>query len=224
MSPAPLAHPLLTGRRVAHGFGLRGSAAPPGIRRPRQVHGAGVVDADQCGGPEPPAADAVVCAAAGVPVGILTADCVPILLASSRGSAVAAIHAGWRGLARGVVAAGVDALRGAALDEPELVAAIGPHIGPCCYEVDDPVLDALSPRFARDLEGALRPARAGHALLDLGALVRLALVTAGLAASAVGALPDACTRCDRERFHSYRRDGPRAGRLVHFIAARSREG
>jgi hypothetical protein len=119
-----------------------------------------------------------------------------------------------------VIAAGIGALRAESEGEARLVAVIGPHIGGCCYEVDEPVLEALEPIFGRDLTAALRPARPGHVWLDLGRLARAALLRAGLAPSALGQLPGACTRCDPVRFHSYRREGPAAGRLHHFIAAR----
>jgi copper oxidase (laccase) domain-containing protein len=117
-----------------------------------------------------------------------------------------------------VIPAAVGALATRAGDPSRLVAAIGPHIGACCYEVDAPVLLALRPRFGAALEAALTPSRPGHQQLDLLSLCRTALLGAGLAPGAIGAIPDACTRCDGKRFHSYRRDGPRAGRLVHWIA------
>jgi YfiH family protein len=222
----PLVEPGLVASAPCHGFGLRGTPEPAGLARPRQVHGAAVARAADClKRGERPAADVVVAATPGVPVGVLTADCVPLLLASRAGNAVAAVHAGWRGLAAGVVAAGVEALASAAGVGPEqLLAAIGPHIGPCCYEVDDAVLDALAARHEQALERALRPARAGHAMLDLGALVGEALERAGVPQPAVGRAAASCTCCDSRRFHSYRRDGIRAGRLVHFIAASALEG
>jgi YfiH family protein len=215
-----LRHPLLDAARVEHGFGVRGLAPPPGLRRPQQVHGARVVLAADCAGAQAPSADAVVSALPGVPVGVVTADCVPILVATEAGDAVAAIHAGWRGLACGVIAAAIEALRAEAGGAQGLVAAIGPHIGACCYEVDEPVLEALAPAFGGELGAALRPARPGHAWLDLGLLARTALLRAGLSPGALGLLPRACTRCDSVRFHSYRREGAAAGRLHHYIAAR----
>lgn len=217
MSAGFLRHPVLEVGGVEHGFGQRGVAAPPGVRRPRQVHGAAVVSAAACGSEPPAEADAVLCLEPGGAVGVITADCVPILAASADGRAVLAIHAGWRGLAQGVIEAGIGALRGAAGDG--IVAAIGPHVGPCCYEVDAPVLDALSRRYADSLAAALRPSRPGRAWLDLGRLARAALAAAGLASDAIGTLAGACTACDCERFHSYRRDGPRSGRLHHFVRA-----
>lgn len=214
-----LCHALLEARGVAHGFGLRTTPAPDGLLRPRQVHGCAVVSAAACRAQPAPEADGVVSVEPGVAVGVVTADCVPILLGSPSGAVVAALHAGWRGLARGVIDAGIDALR-QHVPAADLVAIAGPHIGACCYEVDAPVLEQLEARFDRDLGPALRPARAGHAHLDLGVLVACALDRAGLRAEAVGSFAGACTRCDSERFHSYRRDGPRAGRLFHWICAR----
>jgi YfiH family protein len=208
-------HPLLRACGVPHGFGTRADAPPTGLLRPRQVHGAAVARAEDCAaGVE---ADAVVAATAGQPIGVVTADCVPILAASADGRAVAAIHAGWRGLAAGVIGAGIDALRRAA-PRAAVSAVIGPHIGLCCYEIDAPVLDALR-YFDADLDAATIASRPGHRRLDLGALSRAALLRAGVSRDAIGAVAGACTRCDVDRFHSHRRDGSRAGRLVHWIAA-----
>lgn len=212
-----LEHPLLAAAGVRHGFGLRTSPTLPGVRRPVQVHGATVVRADVAG--ELGEADAALSTRPGVAVGVVTADCVPVLVAA--GGAVAAVHAGWRGLAGGVIPRALEALREAA-PGAEAVAAVGPCIGACCYEVDAPVLDALRLRFGAALDGALRPARPGHALLDLTALALAALVAAGLAPARVGALAGACTRCDAARFHSFRRDGASAGRLLSWIEAPAR--
>lgn len=212
-----LTQPLLAQAGIRHGFGTRGTPEPEGLLRPRQVHGCDVVTAAECRRAPCPEADAVVSIESGVAVGVVTADCVPVLLASEDGRAVAAVHAGWRGLACGILARGVDALRQGCGDQ-RILAAIGPCIGGCCYEVDVPVLDALEARCG-PLGAVTRRSRPGHALLDLGALVGSELGRLGLAQSDVARLPDACTHCDPVRFHSYRRDGARAGRLVHFVAA-----
>lgn len=216
-----LTHPLLTSRKIEHGFGLRGEREPAGVLRPQQVHGTHVVTAAECRGKPSPEADAVVSNEAGVSVAVVTADCVPILLATDDGRSVAAVHAGWRGLAAGVVTQSLAALRQHHSSGVQLVAAIGPHIGPCCYEVDAPVIDAMLQAFGRDAEPALQRARRGHAQLDLGMLVTYALEREGVHRCAIGRVRDACTRCDAIRFHSYRRDGPRSGRLLHHIAARA---
>ena len=198
---------------VRHGFGTRDSGAPSGVRCPRQVHGTGVAVVHE---PEPRElgeADAVVCDHPEVLIGIVTADCVPILVASRDGRAVAAIHGGWRGLAAGVVDAGVAALR--ELTRGELVAAIGPHVGPCCYEVDEPVLQRLGERFSNVLDDATRPARPGHVWLDLGVIAQAALRHAEV--SAIERLPGTCTACPGAPFFSVRRDGADTGRQVHWI-------
>jgi len=216
----PLRHALLSELGVDHGFGLRGCAELADLRRPRQVHGVAVVSAEQCAGNDPaPEADAVVSEAVGVRIAVVTADCLPILLAGDRGRAVAAIHAGWRGLASGVVDAGLTALRERLGRSEGITAVIGPHIGKCCYEVDEPVLSALAQRFSGVLTRASTRTRPGHAQIDLGLIAREALRAAGVERERIGLLEGACTACDAERFYSYRRDGPETGRLVHFISA-----
>jgi YfiH family protein len=214
-----LRDPLLEPRSARHAFAVSDSQEPRGLARPRQVHGVAVVRAEQCGaGGAAPEADAVVSTTPGLGVAVVTADCVPLLLATRDGSCVAAVHAGWRGLAQGAVEVAVAALAEAAgVLAEEVAAAIGPHAGPCCYEVDGPVLDALAERHGAALGRATRPARPGHALLDLGELARSALLRSGVPDAQVGRAAVACTCCDPRRFASYRREGPRAGRLVHFI-------
>ena len=219
----PLRHALLSNIGVDHGFGLRGLAELAGLRCPRQVHGVAVATAQQCAGQDPPPeADAVVSEQIGVRVAVVTADCLPILLAGDRGRVVAAVHAGWRGLAGGVIGACLAALRERLGKSEGVAAVIGPHIGKCCYEVDEPVLGAFEERFSETLPRALRQTRPGHAQLDLGLLAREALRAEGVESDRIGFLAGACTACDAERFYSYRRDGPETGRLVHFIAAGTR--
>ncbi len=216
-----LRDPLLDVRAFDHGFAVRDATVPSGLVRARQVHGAAVVRAEDCDAEAPPEADAVISSTRGVGAAIVTADCVPVLLATSDGRHVAAVHAGWRGLACGVVERGVEELSRAAAAGPEaLVAGIGPHAGPCCYEVDAPVLDALSARHRDALARAARPVRSGHALLDLGLLARAALVRSGVREDHIGRAGVACTCCDPRRFASYRRDGPSAGRLLHYVLPR----
>lgn len=213
-----LEDPLLAARGAAHGFGVRGAAEPAGLARPRQVHGSAVVRAHAAGVPLGDA-DAVWTDAPGVAVGVVTADCVPVLLAAEGARVVAAVHAGWRGLAAGVIGAALAELRRAGA--PALAAAVGPCIGPCCYEVDEPVLECLRERFGGELDEHSHATRPGHARIDLGGLARVELAAA-LGRAAVSARASACTRCDALRFESYRRDGARAGRLVHWIRARPR--
>jgi hypothetical protein len=215
-----LTDPLLLEWKVEHGFGLRGSPEPERLARPCQVHGTAVARADAQGELQPGEADAVWTDAPGLAVGVVTADCVPILMGVRGGVRVVAVHAGWKGLAQGVIGAGVSALR-AGSDET-VRAAIGPHVGLCCYEVDAPVLGPLRRRFGDDLDVAQVTTGSDRARVDLGALARRALECAGVPRAAIGTAAVACTRCDAERFHSYRRDGARAGRLLHFVRAGNR--
>jgi YfiH family protein len=193
---------------IEHGFGLLGSAeaAPPGVALARQVHGVALLRAPFKGRPD---ADALWSVAPGAAVGVVTADCVPILIADAERRFVCAIHAGWRGSAARIAARTVRALAQAMRVPPgEWVAAIGPHIGPCCYEVDEPVLAAIPER------SVFRPVRPGHAMLDLFALNRLQLVGAGVPALRIERV-GGCTACDPTRYASYRRDGT-GGRMLHF--------
>ncbi len=208
-----LRHPAL---RAAHGFGTRGAREPTHWLRPRQVHGARVAVVEHPGTGILGDADAVVSAAAGAVVGVVTADCVPILVVQA--GAVAAIHAGWRGLAVGVVHAAIAALDGAAGFAPDRTAVIGPHICARHYEIDAPVRDALAPDYSAALDAALTPTRPGHWRLDLQALTRDALRRAGFAAGQIFALSDTCTFGDSRRFASRRRDGVGGERLVHWVA------
>ena len=129
---------------------------------------------------------------------LLTADCLPIAIvrADQRRPAVVILHAGWRGLLAGLVAAGVRALGGGGL-----AAVIGPSIGPCCYEVGDEVASPFREAFGDDVVVEAR--------LDLWTAAERALRAAGV--GRVDRL-DLCTSCDPERFFSHRRDGVRTGR------------
>lgn len=211
--PESLCDPVLEAIGVRHGFGVRGSHPPESTRFPRQVHGVAVVSGESLGGPVE--ADAVTSGTPGLPVGVVTADCVPILVASGEGDRVVAIHAGWRGLAAGVIEAGLAA---SSVGPDRLLAAVGPAARGCCYEVDEPVAEALRGRYAGLLEGPLVAGRAGHYQLDLPALAARVLASAGLAPDRIGLAHCLCTICTPgPRFESFRRDGPAAGRLRHFI-------
>ncbi|MBI2394632.1 MAG: peptidoglycan editing factor PgeF [Deltaproteobacteria bacterium] len=150
--------------------------------------------------------------AAHLAVGVRTADCVPILVHDQVTGGVAAIHAGWRGVVSGVVSAAVAQLAIRARGSKGLVAAIGPCIGPCCFEIGDEVVGALLGSVP-DESIILRDRERPHA--DLRRAVRLQLGALGV--SEVEDVPG-CTRCDAERFYSHRRDGARSGRLLAAIA------
>jgi YfiH family protein len=168
-----------------------------------QVHGTRVaVLPSRSEGP----ADAAVAFERGPVCAVLVADCLPVFLASRSGDRVGIAHAGWRGLAAGVVEATVAALGG---DPADLVAWLGPSIGRDAFEVGSEVRDAFD---ARDdgASAAIRPGRGGRWLADLPALARRRLAAAGILAVTGGGH---CTHSDAARFYSYRRDGA-TGRMA----------
>lgn len=182
-----------------------------------QVHGCTVVAAADALRARP-AADAIVSPRGGEAILIRIADCVPVLLADPRTGAVAAVHAGWRGVVAEVVPAAVEAMKARGSDPSELRAAVGPCISAACFEIGPEVADALS---AVGLASCvLAPGIHGprhHADLVRG--VRVQLERCGLAAAHIDAEPP-CTYAERARFHSYRRDGVASGRLAAIIAPR----
>jgi YfiH family protein len=184
----------------------------------RQVHGRSVLQVAPDGSGLRPAAglveaDAIVSTDPSRAILVHVADCVPILLADRRGRAVAAVHAGWRGTAAGVAGAAVAALARHGIEPADLVAAIGPSIGPCCYQVDAPVRQAFATFpaagwFTVDDEDRWR--------LDLWRANGEQLVAAGLSAAAIHQAR-LCTRDHPDLCHSYRRDGAGAGRQAAAI-------
>ncbi len=185
----------------------------------RQIHGARVVRvgmADAAPGAPIHEADAAVTTEAGVACVVQAADCLPVLLAVPGGRAVAAVHAGWRGLAAGVVEATVAALCDAATCAPgEVVAWLGACIGPDAFEVGADVLIAFGavPDLERDGAGRFQPKGDAKWLADLPGLARDRLSGAGVAHVSGGA---GCTVSDPSRFFSYRRDGV-TGRMAGAV-------
>ncbi|HVH41293.1 MAG TPA: polyphenol oxidase family protein [Labilithrix sp.] len=195
------------------------------LHQAMQVHGSTVLVA----GGDPTAtlaldADALVAEpGTGHAVAVRVADCVPVLVADPRSGRVAAAHAGWRGAVAGVIHASVRRLveGPGAGSTSSFVAAIGPSIGPCCFEVGSDVGDRIAKASTPDV--VVR--RDGEKVfVDLRLAVRAQLRSLGLADDAIEDVPgrgrDGCTRCDRERFYSYRRDGDASGRLLAVIVAR----
>jgi hypothetical protein len=170
-----------------------------------QVHGTRVVDAGP--GVDPPEADASVAGRPGIVCVVLTADCLPVLFCARDGTRVAAAHAGWRGLANGVLEATVRAL-----DRPpgEVLAWLGPGIGPDAYEVGPEVREDFVSADPRAADAFARGRPGDRWLADMYTLARLRLAGAGVTAVYGGGL---CTFRDRKRFFSYRRDGA-TGRMA----------
>jgi YfiH family protein len=152
--------------------------------------------------------DGLFTEASGLALAVVTADCVPVLLAASSGR-IAAAHAGWRGIAGGVLAATLKAAAGG--PEERWTAWIGPAIGACCYEVGEEVAEQVVAASAPEVA---RVGAAGKPHLDLARAVRIQLERLGV--REVIEVP-ACTRCDSESLWSYRRDGRGAGRNLAYI-------
>lgn len=173
----------------------------------QQVHSVAVAEADGAEGI--PEADASVARRAGTVCAVLTADCLPLLLCDRQATVVGAAHAGWRGLAGGVIEAAVAAM---AVPAADLLAWLGPAIGPQSFEVGGEVREVF---LAHDVAAvaAFAPHGAGKWLADLYALARLRLVALGVEQVYGGGL---CTYRDSERFYSYRRDGV-TGRIASLV-------
>jgi YfiH family protein len=182
-----------------------------------QVHGAesAVVDAAHRGSTVG-GVDILASRDPGVVLAMHAADCVPLLLADPVRHAVAAVHTGWRGTAAGATLAAVRAMREAfGTRVGDLIAAVGPAIGPCCYEVDEPVRRAFA--SWPWLDAVFTPAAGGRWMLDLWESNRRQLDAAGLRPAAVH-VARVCSSCHAELFYSHRRDR-RTGRMAGLIAA-----
>jgi YfiH family protein len=179
-----------------------------------QVHGAAVVDAAAgIHGEAPVEADGSIAVGPGVVCAIQVADCLPVLFCNAAGSMVGAAHAGWRGLAAGVLENTVARMQRAGADD-EILAWLGPAIGPQKFEVGAEVRQAFMARdAAADRAFAPVEAREGKYLADIYLLARLALARAGVQRVSGGGL---CTVSDSQRFYSFRRDGV-TGRMAALV-------
>jgi YfiH family protein len=202
--------------RAARALGV----APERVHYLSQVHGTGACVVDASSDREltlRTEGDITLSTSPLVACGVRSADCVTVLVGCRRTGAVAAIHSGWRGTAANVAAHGVEALRELIGGPPDAVAAIGPHIERCCFEVDEDVaaeLSGCSSLGARAIERA-----DGRARVDLRAIVRAQLEAAGVSGAAIDDV-HGCTVCDAERFYSFRRDKDESGRMLAAIVAR----
>jgi len=176
----------------------------------RQVHGTGIrrFDAADTSAPE---ADAAITSIPGVVLAILSADCLPVVLAARDGREIAAAHAGWRGLASGVLERALEAMHTPA---QAVMAWLGPAAGAQAYEVGQDVLAAFTTRDP-DAAAAFVPTRPGHWRADLYALARQRLLAAGVGAGQIFS-DRLCTLSDPQRFYSHRRDA-RTGRMATLV-------
>lgn len=213
----------------AHGESWRAALAavggtPERFVRIKQVHGDVVHivhrrDGEPVIGPPVPEADAVIANVPGLVICVQVADCVPLLMADRRTGAVAAVHAGWRGTCAGIAATTVRAFaREFDGDPADLVVAVGPSIGRCCYEVGPEVQDAFRQAGASeaDLAAWCSPGTGGRAWLDLWRVNYDQLVAAGVRADDIH-LSRLCTKSHLAWFDSYRAEGADAGRMAALI-------
>jgi YfiH family protein len=179
-----------------------------------QVHGTRIITVNA---PEevqtlrnsPPAADGLITGCPDIVLGVKLADCVPVLLVSPRKRTAAAVHAGWKGTVQGIAfQAAVELMKQSGVNPDELHAAIGPSIGPCCFEVQEDVA-AHFPEFCKREVG-------DRWLVDLWKTNELQLLNAGLKPEHVH-VSRMCTVCDNEHFFSHRRDKGKTGRMVAFV-------
>ncbi len=210
-------------RRLLAALGLAGRE----FVTARQVHGSHLMVVS---GPREAAAvaaapaDGLLTASSAVALAILTADCLPVLLVDPRRSAVAAVHSGWRGTVQRIAGRAVRRMTEEFGSAPaDLRVAIGPGIGPCCYEVDWPVLEQVAAAFPGAEDTLITPVRKGRALFDLRAAVLYDLKETGVPGENVTVVEE-CTACQAEWFFSYRRDGQSTGRMAAVIGLREGTG
>ena len=198
---------------LVHGFGTRVSQAWPGahpLAVVRQIHSADVVVVDAAG--EYGQADALVTNQPGFLISIRTADCVPALIVDPATHTVAAVHAGWRGTAAEILPRTLDKMsRHFGTRAADVLVAIGPAIGQCCFEVGPEVAAQFQRWFPErnDLSEKTK--------IDLRETNLRQLTAAGISPGSVAIAVDECTRCNADRFHSWRRDAAGAGRMVSAI-------
>jgi YfiH family protein len=202
---------------VAEAFGI----GPDRLVTVNQVHGETIVNVDDRNyrSMKTVQADALLTGARGIAIGVETADCVPVLLVDPLTPAVGAVHAGWRSTVKKIVRKAVTTMRDEFGSDPSrMIAAIGPAIGPECYEVDEPVMGPVREAFSfwKEISSPRGNDRWG---LDLVKLNRIELVQAGLSEGNIHSL-GLCTSCRRDLFYSFRAEG-RTGRMLSVIMIKS---
>lgn len=193
---------------------------PANLLRAKQVHGRHVLIFDITADHEPGLreADAIVSDVGETACAVQVADCVPILITGGS-SVVAAVHAGWRGTAAGVAAEAIRAMVHLGADPSTMVAALGPSIGPCCYQVDARVRDVFQrSAYGTEADEAFTADGDGHWRLDVSRINRRILERAGVAPDNIHEAR-LCTACDPGRFYSYRAEGAGTGRLIAGIVS-----
>jgi YfiH family protein len=186
------------------------------VARLSQVHGNKVHTTSSDSPESRPTGDGLVTAVRGIAVAVFTADCVPIIMIDPNAGVAAALHAGWRGTLANIAAEGVRAMVNLGATAQQILAALGPSIGPCCFEVGSEVADQFF-HLLPDSSAFSHSGNAGKVYLDLRAIIRLQLGRAGLAPTAISDVGP-CTRCANDRFFSRRgAGGVTTGLQMSFI-------
>ncbi len=204
---------------LEHGFGTSLSSnwpPDPSYVNLRQTHSNIVIKASQGAQGVLGEGDGLTTNQPGIWIGVRTADCAPLILADPVHRAVAAVHAGWRGTVGGIAAEAIEMMRDSFGTAPsDVVAAVGPAIAPCCFEVGAEVAQEFRPWWPErtDLDR--------KTMIDMPGTLFRQLIEAGLTAAKIDLSP-ACTHCGADRFHSFRRDREAAGRMVSAVRIRAR--
>lgn len=201
-------------RRAAVTLGVE----PVRLACPHQVHSPDIVTVDAPFPGKRPEADGIVTATPGLAIGVLTADCGPVLFADAEARVVGAAHAGWKGALTGVLENTIAAMEGLGASRECITAVLGPTISQESYEVGPEFVDRLTKAEPADERWFVPSQRPGHAMFDLAGYIVDRLTAAGVTASSLGH----CTYVDEERFFSYRRATHRGetdyGRQISAIA------
>lgn len=215
-SPSQATSTLLSKYSIKHGFTGTQGKVPEHVHFGRQVHGVDILIADkQANGPdvqEREAADGIWTAESGVCVGVKTADCLPVLFATTDGTLIAAVHAGWRGLVAGILPRAVQLLlkQNPQITASSLLACVGPAISREAFEVGPEVIAATAASsFVLDADARALTISKGQGdrwHLDLAVAAALQLITQGLAPQNIEVI-QACTKTLESEWHSYRREG-----------------
>jgi YfiH family protein len=198
---------------LAETFGV----SPDRVVTVNQVHGDAIVTVDSRNyqNSKSAQADAIITRVPDIAIGVETADCVPVLLFDPGSHAIAAVHAGWRSTVKKIVQKTVRKMHEEFGSDPaRMIAAIGPAIGPECYEVDEPVMGPVREAFSF-WQDVAKPRGTGRWSLDLVKLNALELAGAGLAQGNIHSL-GFCTSCRKDLFYSFRAEG-RTGRMLSAI-------
>lgn len=191
---------------------------------PRQTHSArvAVIDTVPVNRESLEGVDALVTSLPSVALAVNTADCVPVVMADPEAGVIAAVHSGWRGTVDRIVAKAVTGMVALGADPSRISAAMGPCIGPECFEVGEEVAERFETEFPGDSTVIYPTTGSQRPHVDLPRAVAATLIAAGVRSEAI-AMPPACSRCDHRRFFSARRLGVGSGRTLSVIIASQSE-